>query len=175
MIIASSEFFGIVAAFCLIPSLYRGAVQDLKEFKFSEIHFDSLWINAAIILDVMMYISLVVEGLWVLAAEFLAVSVIASLVFSFIGFRYGGGGDCRALIFIACIAPFMLVTVILASAVCAMVQSFYWLYRTDYWLYRTDIDDTPPFYRKIPLALSIFTGYLISLIWFIATVFQIIR
>jgi prepilin signal peptidase PulO-like enzyme (type II secretory pathway) len=156
-----SELFGIVAAICLIPPLYRGAAQDLKEFKFSEIHFDSLWINAAIFLDVLMYVALIAEGSWVLAAEWLVLSIAASLIFSFIAFRYGGGGDWRALIFIAWIAPFMLIDVILASAVCGIVQAVYWLMRTDI--------DTPPMYRKIPFALSIFAGYLISLLWLIVT------
>ena len=159
--IPPSELFGILAAICLIPSLYRGAVQDLKEFKFSESHFDSLWINAAIVFDVLMYISLLIEGSWMLAIEWLMLSIIASLIFLFIAFRYGGGGDWRALIFISWIAPFMLISVILASAVCGVVQAIYWVARTDI--------DTPPMYRKIPFALSIFAGYLISLIWLIAT------
>ena len=159
--IPSPELFGTLAAICLIPSLYRGTIQDLKEFKFSEIHFDSLWINSAFVFDVLMYASLLSEGLWLLGVEFFAVSVAASLIFLFIGFRYGGGGDYRALIFIAWIAPFMLIDVILASAVCGIVQAVYWLMRTDI--------DTPPMYRKIPFALSIFAGYLISLLWLIVT------
>ena len=153
--------FGILAAICLIPSLYRGTIQDLKEFKFSEIHFNSLWINGAFVFDVLMYTSLLSEGLWLLAVEFFALSVAASLIFSFIGFRYGGGGDWRALIFITWIAPFMLIQVLFVSAVCGIVQAVYWLMRTDI--------DTPPLFRKIPFTLSIFAGYLIALIWFVAT------
>ena len=153
--------FGILAAICLIPSLYRGTIQDLKEFKFSEIHFNSLWINGAFVFDVLMYTSLLSEGLWLLAVEFFALSVAASLIFLFIGFRYGGGGDWRALIFITWIAPFMLIQVLLVSAVCGIVQAVYWLMRPDI--------DTPPLFRKIPFTLSIFAGYLIALIWFVAT------
>jgi hypothetical protein len=164
MVIVSSVIFGILAAICLIPSLYRGTVQDLKEFKFSETHFNSLWVNAAIIFDVFMYISLLVEGSWMLAVEFFALSVVASLIFLFIAFRYGGGGDWRALIFIAWIAPFILGGVIAASAVCGVLQAIYWLWRDDI--------DTPPLYRKIPFALSIFAGYQISLAWLIATALQ---
>ena len=153
--------FGILAAICLIPSLYRGTIQDLKEFKFSEIHFNSLWINGAFVFDVLMYTSLLSEGLWLLAVEFFALSVAASLIFLFIGFRYGGGGDWRALIFITWIAPFMLIQVLFVSAVCGIVQAVYWLMRPDI--------DTPPLFRKIPFTLSIFAGYLIALIWFVAT------
>jgi hypothetical protein len=159
MILPFSQLFAILAALCLIPSLYRGTVQDLKEFKFSEVHFDSLWVNIAVVLDIAMYISLLTEGSWVLAVEWFALSIFASLVFAFFGFRYGGGGDWRALMFIAWIAPFMLLWVIAVSSVCAVVQAIYWLFRTDL--------DTPPLFRKIPFALSILTGYLISLIWFI--------
>ena len=118
--ITISVFLGILAAVCLIPALYRGAAQDLKEFKFSEIHFDSLWINAAFVLDVLMYVELLVEGSWLLAVEWLVLSFIASLIFLFIAFRFGGGGDWRALIFIAWIAPFILIPVILASAILSM-------------------------------------------------------
>ena len=153
--------FGILAAICLIPSLYRGTIQDLKEFKFSEIHFNSLWINGAFVFDVLMYTSLLSEGLWLLAVEFFALSVAASLIFLFIGFRYCGGGDWRALIFITWIAPFMLIQVLFVSAVCGIVQAVYWLMRPDI--------DTPPLFRKIPFTLSIFAGYLIALIWFVAT------
>jgi hypothetical protein len=161
MMIPFSMLFGILAAICLIPSLYRGTIQDLKEFKFSEIHFNSLWINGAFVFDVLMYTSLLSEGLWLLAVEFFALSVAASLIFLFIGFRYGGGGDWRALIFITWIAPFMLIQVLLVSAVCGIVQAVYWLMRPDI--------DTPPLFRKIPFTLSIFAGYLIALIWFVAT------
>ena len=160
--ITVSVFFGIVAAICLIPSLYRGAVQDLKEFKFSEAHFNTYWINAAFVCVILMYIALVSEGLWFLAVEFFVLSILALLGFSFIAFRYGGGGDWRALIYIACIAPFVFIQAIVAAAVCGMVQAIYWVLRTDI--------ETPAMYRKIPFALSILAGYLISLIWFIVTV-----
>jgi hypothetical protein len=154
-----SEILGTFAAACLIPSLYRGAVQDLREFKFSEAHFDNLWVDAAVALTVLMYIALICEGSWLLAAGYLALSVIASLVFGFIGFRMGGGGDCRALIFIACIAPFMLLQVLIMIAFCGVAQGLYWLMRIDM--------NVPPMFRKIPFAVSILCGYLMALVWMI--------
>jgi hypothetical protein len=159
--IAIYEILGILAAICLLPSLYRGAVQDLKEFKFAEIHFDSLWVNAAIVLIIGMYIALLIDGLWLLAVEWLAFSVISALIFGFIGFRFGQGGDWRAMMWIAVIAPVMLVNVIIASAICGVVQAIYWLMRPDI--------DTPPMFRKIPFAVSICTGYVIALVWMIVT------
>lgn len=152
-----SEIFAILAAICLLPSLYRGAVQDLKEFKFAEIHFDSLWVNTAIILIVCMYLTILIDGIWLLAVEMMLLSLVAMLIFSFIGFRFGQGGDWRAMVYIAMIAPFMLVEVLLAVAVCGIVQAIYWLIRTDI--------KTPPIARKIPFAVSIFDGYVIALVW----------
>lgn len=156
------EILAILAATCLLPSLYRGAVQDLKEFKFAEIHFDSLWVNAAIILTIGAYIFFIIEGVGLIAVEFFVISVVASLIFSFIGLRFGSGGDLRALCYIAVIAPFMLIQVLLASGACGIVQAVYWMTRTDI--------DTPPMFRKIPLAVSIFAGYLIALVWLIVRV-----
>ena len=156
-----SEIFGILAAICLLPSLYRGAVQDLKEFKFAEIHFDSLWVNAAIVLTIGMYISLLIAGLWWLAVEWLVLSVISALIFGFIGFRFGQGGDWRAMMWIAVIAPFMLMEVLIASGICGIVQAIFWIIRPDI--------ETPPMFRKIPFALSIFAGYVIALVWITAT------
>ena len=160
--IPSSEIFAVLAAACLIPSLYRGAVQDLKEFKFAEIHFDTLWINAAIVLLVLMYVTLLIEGLWFVAVEFLVLSIVASLIFSFIGLRFGGGGDWRALCYIAVFAPFILINVVVVSALCGFVQAVYWLMRPDI--------DAPPLFRKIPFALSILCGYLITLVWATVTI-----
>jgi hypothetical protein len=156
------EILAILAATCLLPSLYRGAVQDLKEFKFAEMHFDSLWVNAAIILTIGTYISFVIEGVWLNVVYYFAISVVASLIFSTSGFRFGSGGDWRALCYIAFIAPFMLIQVLLASGACGIVQAVYWMARTDI--------DTPPMFRKIPFAVSIFCGYLIALVWLIVTV-----
>jgi uncharacterized membrane protein len=154
-----AEICMILAAACLIPSLYRGAVQDLKEFKFAEIHFDSLWVNVAIVLVIASYVSLVIDGVWLLAGELLFLSLAASLLFSFIGFRYGRGGDWRALCFVSWIAPFMLLQVLVASALCAFVQGIYWMARTDI--------DTPPMFRQIPFAVSILCGYVIALVWMV--------
>jgi hypothetical protein len=118
-------------------------------------------VNAAIIMTIGMYISIIIEGVWLMAVEFFAISVVASLIFSFMGFRFGGGGDWRAMCYIAFIAPFMLVQVILASALCGVVQAIYWMARTDI--------DLPPLFRQVPYAASIFCGYLIALVWLIVT------
>lgn len=157
-----AEFFAILAAICLIPSLYRGAVQDLKEFKFSAEHFNSLWVNAGAILVILAYVAFLLEGLWLIPVEFIILSVIASLIFTFAGFRFGGGGDWRALSYISWIAPFMLINVICLSAICGIVQAFIWISRRDI--------EIPPMYRKIPFAVSIFAGFVLAAIWFAATV-----
>jgi hypothetical protein len=156
-----SEIFGIMAAACLVPPLYYGTVQDLREFRFSKTHFESLWVNAAYVLVILMYLEILLEGSWIFACELLAISVVSSLIFSFIGFRYSSGGDWRALIYVAWIAPLMLVSVLLASGICGILQAMYWVWRTDI--------DVPPMFRKIPFALSIFCGYLIALSYMIVT------
>jgi hypothetical protein len=156
-----SWVFGILAAICLIPSLYYGTIQDLKEFRFSKAHFESLWVNSAFVLTILMYLFLVIEGSAVFAIELLVLSVIATLIFSFIGFRFSSGGDWRALIYVAWIAPFLLAYVLFATGVCAIVQALYWVLRTDI--------TTPRMFRKIPFALSIFCGYGIALGYFALT------
>ncbi len=163
--IAISGILGILAAICLLPSLYRGVVQDLKEFKFAEAHFDSLWVNAAFILIGGMYVSILIDRLWLMVVELLLISVVASLIFWFIGLRSrGAGGDWRALIYIAVIAPFMLLEVLVASCICGVVQAVYWIMRPDI--------KTPPMFRKIPFAVSIFSGYVIALLWMVVKVFS---
>lgn len=157
--ISLSLFCGILAAACLIPSLYRGAVQDLREFRFSASHFDSLWINAATVSTILMYFFILADGLWLIVFEFFLLSLISWLIFGFIGFRYGGGGDWRALSYIAWIAPFLLVNAIFAIGICACAQAIYWVFRKDI--------ATPPMFRKIPFAVSIFCGYVIALVLFI--------
>ena len=160
--IPASEVFGILAATCLLPPLYRGAVQDLKEFKFSEEHFNNLFVRGSIFNTIVMYVLLIFhESGWLFAAELLAISVVASVFFSFVGFRYGGGGDWRALIYIAWIAPFLLIYTILAMMVCGALQAFYWIARPDI--------DVPPAFRKVPFAVSIFAGYAIALVFFVLT------
>lgn len=160
--IFASELFGILAAACLLHPLYRGAVQDLKEFKFSKEHFNSVFVHASILCMIAMYVLLVLpEQNWLFAAELLAISVVASVFFSFVGFRYGGGGDWRALIYIAWIAPFLLIYAILAMMVCGALQAFYWIARPDI--------DVPPAFRKVPFAVSIFAGYAIALVFFVLT------
>ena len=165
-----SYLFAIIAALCLVPSLYYGALQDLKEFKFSASHFESLWVNAAFVLVVLMYVFLVIEGSWGIAVQWFVVSVIAALVFSFIGFRYGGknisaggGGDWMAMTYIALIAPFMLIYVMLAAGVCGIIQAGYWLMKED------DLD-TPVMFRKIPFALSILCGYILALMFMMSNI-----
>ena len=153
------EILGLLAAICLIPSLYKGTVQDLREFRFSKKHFESLWVNAAYVLVILMYLDLLVDGLWGYALWLVALSVISSLIFGFIGFRFSGGGDWRALIYVAWIAPLMLIDILLAAGICGVIQAAYWVARTDI--------ETPPMFRKIPFALSIFCGYLIALTFFI--------
>ena len=156
-----SWVFGVLAAICLIPSLYYGTIQDLKEFRFSKAHFNSLWVNAAYVLTVLMYLFFVIEGSIGFAIEMLVLSIIATLIFSFIGFRFSSGGDWRALIYVAWIAPFLLLYVLFATAVCGVVQALYWVLRTDI--------KTPPMFRKIPFALSILCGYGIALGYFALT------
>ena len=73
----------------------------------------------------------------------------------------GGGGDWRALIYIAWIAPFLLIYTILAMMVCGALQAFYWIARPDI--------DVPPAFRKVPFAVSIFAGYAIALVFFVLT------
>jgi hypothetical protein len=156
-----SEILGILAAICLIPSLYYGTLQDLKEFRFSKAHFNSLWVNAAYVLVILMYIFMLIEGNLFVVIEFLALSVISTLIFSFIGFRFSSGGDWRAMIYVAWIAPFLLFYVMIAAAGCAFVQAIYWVMRTDI--------DTPPLFRRIPFALSILCGYGLALGYFALT------
>ena len=154
--IVLSQILGTLAAICLIPSLYSGTLQDLKEFMFSEKHFESPWINLAYILVILMYLLLLIEGSLTFAAELILISVIATLVFSFIGFRFSSGGDWRALMYVAWIAPFMLAYVLLATGICGVVQAVYWMMKPG-------DTDTPVMFRKIPFALSILCGYIIAL------------
>jgi len=159
--IAASAIAAILAAACLLPSLYYGARQDLKEFRFSEIHFESLWINAAIVCTVMMYVCLIAEQGWQSIIAYLTMTIISWIAFSFIAFHFGNGGDWRAMMYVAGIAPSILINTIISIAVCGIVQAIIWLARTDIKI--------PPMFRKIPFAVSILCGYMIALGWFVVS------
>jgi hypothetical protein len=151
----------VLAAACLVPSLYKGAVQDMKEFRFSEKHFDSLWINAAFILLILAYLLMFCEGMWYTIVSWAVLSIVATLIFLFIAFRYGGGGDWRAMIYIVWIAPFFMFHTLIAIGLCGIAQAGYWVIKPD--------ESVPRMFRKVPFAVSIFWGYVIGVIFFVLT------
>ena len=156
-----TSVFALAASLCLIPSLYHGAKQDLHEFKFSESHFKTDLIKIAFGFLALTYVCMFIDELSTMVAMMVGMSLIGWVVFSFIGFRFGNGGDWRAMMYIAAITPFLLFSSMIVIGICAMIQAIVWVARKDILV--------PPMFRKIPFALSILVGYVIAVVVFAIT------
>jgi hypothetical protein len=157
----TSDYLFAFAAILITPILVLGAKSDMKTRMFPK----SLWEQGFLgwvtkvsgLLTFLAYLLLIAEGLWTLAAMFAISAIVAVVIFALIGYRFGGGGDWRAMIYIALIAPGVLFTFTFWICLClaTIVVAFNMLLKPD--------PTTHPFKRHIPFSAAICAGYCVTL------------
>jgi len=106
---------------------------------------------------------MIADGLYWQTALLVVCSVVAAVFFAFMGYRFGSGGDWRALIYISLLAPIVLLTFTFwfALGVMSLLVAGYTLAKQD--------DPLHPFERHIPWSLAICVGYCVTLAFILFT------
>lgn len=153
------EYFQAVAGCIILIPLIRGAIADVKTRTFPKEYWRGCD-KIAGLFAVIMYLLMIAKGEFYLAATLLILSVIAWIVFAAVGYRYGGGGDWRALIYCAVIAPLIFFTLYFWILFCliSIALGFFELSRKS---------DKHIFERHIPWAVAICLSFVITLILFV--------
>jgi len=156
------SYLFILGAICLIPSLIAGAWRDMKTRTFPKAY----WIVPSRVAGFFVFIGylLLIAGGSYEYVLFLAIgSPIAAAVFYWFGIRYGSGGDWRALMYIAVLAPFVLfsLTFWIAFFISSLIIAFIILAAKQ--------NDTHAFEVHIPWSLAICSGFCITLLCIIFT------
>ena len=139
--------------------LYRGAKSDLSNRTFPKEYFDKNIVYICGFFTAITYLSLIASGFWGKAVVYFFISVIAAIVFWFMGLRFGSGGDWRAMIYIALFSPFILLSTCIITFFSSAILAVYSVWRCD--------DNTPRLYRTVPFAVAIFVGYVAAVCIFV--------
>jgi hypothetical protein len=151
-----------LAAICLFYPLMRGALKDIKTRTFPAEYWNTPGKIAGFFL-VMAYLLMIADGLYWQIFLIVISSAIAALIFAFMGYRFCGGGDWRALIYISLLAPMILFTFTfwVSTGIASLGVAFAALSVKD--------ESTHLFKRHIPWSLAIFIGYFITLVFILLT------
>jgi hypothetical protein len=144
----------IVAALCTIPVLFAGAMSDIKTRTFPK----EYWTYAipAGVFVVMQYTWMILDGLIWDVTGLLGISIASILVFSFMGLRFGSGGDWRALMYIGMISPALIIQTCILSLFAGVALALWYLGITP--------KGTRVISITIPFAVAILAGYAGALI-----------
>lgn len=143
----------ISAAICLIPALIHGTISDLKTRTFPKTYWKP-YFEIAGVFTILSYLVLLAKGDLFLIGVQLAISIISTIIFSFMGFRFGSGGDWRAFIIIAWVAPELIVTTVLFSLLYGSIQSVYSLIKHG---------EDPPYCVHVAYTLAILSGLITAI------------
>ncbi len=145
------ELLQLIAAIIIIVPLIRGAISDVNTRVFPKEYW-SFPAKAAGIFTIMMYLTKYNDPTWI--ATYLGASLIAALILYVIGIRFGSGGDCRALIYCAILAPLILFTWQFLILLCliSLVLAIWELGRKS---------DKHPFERHIPWVVAICSAFIL--------------
>ena len=151
-----------IAALCIVPTLIAGARKDVKTRTFPSAYWSITGKVAGLFL-VLSYLLMIADGLYWQTALLVVCSVVAAVFFAFMGYRFGSGGDWRALIYISLLAPIVLLTFTFwfALGVMSLLVAGYTLAKQD--------DPLHPFERHIPWSLAICVGYCVTLAFILFT------
>jgi hypothetical protein len=145
----------ILAALCIVPTLIAGAISDYKTRTFPA----DYWKYAGKVAGFFVFLEycmMVSSGQWIEVLILLGVSIVASAFFFFMGIRYGSGGDWRAMIYIAWIAPAMLAIICVFSLAVGFMQAI------DALRVKSDV---PIIMRNVPYAVAICGGFVIAIMF----------
>ena len=146
----------ILAMVCLIPTLIAGAISDYRTRTFPK----EYWKYTAPIggfFTFLCYMVMLSEGQLVLVAALVVQTFIIVTFCLFMGYRYGSGGDWRAMAYIAAISPRIAFATIVLSVVFGAIMAMVQLCRKD---------NLSIFEKSIPFAIPICLAYIVSLLAF---------
>lgn len=151
----------IALVFVAFP-LLAGAWSDHKTRTFPE----QYWVFPSRVAGFFLFISyllMIADGLYWQTALLVVCSVVAAVFFAFMGYRFGSGGDWRALIYISLLAPTVLFTFTfwVALGIMSLLVAVYTLENQN--------DSLHPFKRQIPWSLAICVGYCVTLAFILFT------
>ena len=146
----------LIGAFVIMPTLIAGAISDLKTRTFPKEYWNYTRTGAGIFVG-LAYCLMVANGQWQDVVILLIISGLASLFFLFMGLRFGSGGDWRAMIYIAWISPWLLITSCVFIGVIAVVQSILTMSKKE--------GGAPRYFREIPFAIAIAVGFYVAVIY----------
>lgn len=151
------ELMQLIAAVILLVPLIRGAASDIRTRIFPKEYW-SLPAKIAGVFTILMYILAMAyykDLAWI--GVCLGASLIAATILYAIGIRYGSGGDCRALIYCAIIAPLVFFTPEFIVLLCliSIALAFYELSKES---------SEHIFQRHIPWAVAICGAFIITLL-----------
>ena len=151
-----------IAALCIVPTLIAGARKDVKTRTFPSAYWNITGKVSGLFL-ILSYLLMIADGLYWQTALLVVCSVVAAVFFAFMGYRFGSGGDWRALIYISLLAPIVLLTFTFwfALGVMSLLVAGYTLAKQD--------DPLHPFERHIPWSLAICVGYCVTLAFILFT------
>ena len=148
-----------LAALCIIPTLFFGAVSDVKWRMFPK----DYWNWPAKIAGVIVFIEYLVmlsNHEYADAAILIAISIICSIIFYSCGLAFGSGGDWRALIYIVWITPALIFGTLFFALIIGAVQGVYALMQPE-----DEIEPVPIAFRTIPFAIAICGGYICAIVF----------
>lgn len=146
----------VLAALCIIPTLFAGAVRDVTDRKFPAKYWEWWPVKAAAIVVFIEYLVIISDRNYTLAISLFAISIVAALVCLFVGYRYGSGGDWRAAAYVAIISPWLMPAFIIFGILAAFCLAAYIVIRPD--------EKLPVPYRTVPFAVAIFVGYVMAIV-----------
>ncbi len=143
--------FAVGASLLILPILVAGAVSDYKTRTFPKDYWNNRLAKFAIIFTSGMYVSLMISQDIVLIITYAITSVTFSVIFLFFAYRYGSGGDYRALWYIALISPALIVVTAVLAVAFGIINVI-----TEFILHGTEG------FEKVPWAVSILAAYVIA-------------
>lgn len=149
------EYMDLIASIIIAGSLVLGAWSDIKTRTFPK----EYWVIQSRIAGcflVLMYLLMLANGLYFLTAGYIVISFVAGAIFYAAGLRYGSGGDWRALMYIAILAPLIMFTFTFWGLLClvSIVIAFHTLAKKG---------PEHAFKRHIPWALAICVAFCLSI------------
>jgi hypothetical protein len=151
-----------LAALCLVYPMMKGAWADYKTRTFPAVYWSTPGKIAGFFLA-MAYLLMIADGLYWQTFLFIIGSAIAAIIFAFMGYRFCGGGDWRALIYISLLAPMILFTFTfwVAMGLSSLGVAFVALSVKD--------ESAHLFKRYIPWSLALCIGYCVTLVFILLT------
>jgi hypothetical protein len=147
-----------LAALCIVPTLFFGAVSDVKWRIFPKDYWNWPGKIAGIIVFIE-YLVMVSNQEYASVGFLLGISIILSVIFYTCGLVFGSGGDWRALIYIVWITPTLIAGTVFFALIIGAVQGVYAMLQPE-----DEIEPAPIMFRTVPFAVAICGGYICAII-----------